>query len=120
MTLSEISWYQNNQETETDSSRYCLIELVLSRHDKMETELAYNNNVLLRIKFKHIYTSIAKYHILFPKSSNVSDIEETKDYKACMRIKNQLGNPSKKKKKMWKIPPGHFPYFKKKRKKSGV
>ena len=43
--------------------------MVLSRHDKMETELAYNNNVLLRIKFKHIYTSIAKYHILFPKSS---------------------------------------------------
>ena len=71
MTLSEISWYQNNQETETDSSRYCLIELVLSRHDEMETELAYNNNVLLRIKFKHIYTSIAKYHILFPKSSTL-------------------------------------------------
>ena len=35
----------------------------------METELAYNNNVLLRIKFKHIYTYLAKYHIFIPKSS---------------------------------------------------
>ena len=42
-----------------DSTRQFLIELVQSTHDAMVSELAYNDDFLLRIKSKHIYTYLA-------------------------------------------------------------
>ena len=62
---------ENHQETETDSTRQFLIELVLSTLNAMVSELAYNDDFLLTTKASLYEYPMSKYHTRNTKGSTL-------------------------------------------------